>query len=128
MAHQPSILLIEDESPAVYAVEKYFTNIGYKVLTAFSAQEGLKIALESHPNVVILDILLPLSNGLEILPELRADSWGKNAKIVVFSNFSDDDYKATANRYNVNSYLLKTDTSLKQLEEAVKQLLPKNDS
>jgi DNA-binding response OmpR family regulator len=119
-----TLLLIEDESPAVFAVQKYFTNAGYNVLTAFSAQEGLKLGLENHPDVMILDVLLPASNGLDILPDLRADAWGKTAKVIVFSNFASDDYKAVARKYNVDNYLIKTDTSLSELENAVNQILP----
>lgn len=128
MLTQLTVLLIEDESPAVFAIQKYFTNEGYKVLTAFSAQEGLKTALESHPDVMILDVLMPSSNGLDILPELRADTWGKTAKVVVFSNLSGDDYKANARKYNVSGYLVKSDTSLKELKNFVDQLLPNHVS
>ncbi|MBU0649612.1 response regulator [Patescibacteria group bacterium] len=128
MANQPTLLLVEDESPAVFAIAKYFTGAGYQVLTAFSAQEGLKTALERHPDAVILDVLMPTSNGLDILPELREDPWGKTAKVIVFSNFSGDEYKAIAHKYNVEKYLVKTDTSLKELEESVKQILPTHDS
>lgn len=115
---------MEDEAPAVFALEKYLTNAGYKTLRAFSAQDGLKQALENRPDVVILDLIMPMQNGLDILPELRKDHWGANAKIVVFSNLSSDEYKARARKYNVNAYLVKTDTSLADLEKTIRQLLP----
>lgn len=123
MPAQKVILLIEDESPAVYAIEKYFTNAGYKILTTFSAQEGLKTALEAHPDIIILDILMPSQSGLEILDELRKDEWGKNAKVIVFSNVSSEDYKATARKYGVENYLVKTETSLKDLEDIIQKVL-----
>ena len=122
-----TILLVEDEGPAIFAIEKYFLNAGYKVLKAFSAEEGLKTALENHPDAMILDVVMPTSSGLDVLPELRDDSWGKNAKVIVFSNLSGDEYKARARKYNVEAYLIKTDTSLKELEDAVKRILSKND-
>ncbi|MFA5776217.1 MAG: response regulator [Patescibacteria group bacterium] len=125
MNKTPTLLLVEDEAPAVFAIEKYLTNAGFSVLTAFSAQEGLKTALESRPDAIILDVMMPAESGLDILPELRADSWGQDAKVIVFSNLSDDKHKALANKYNVDGYLIKTDTSLKDLENAIKQLLPK---
>lgn len=127
MENEKTLLIVEDEAPAIFALEKYFTNAGYKVLRAFSAHEGLRIALESRPDAMILDLIMPLQNGLDILPELREDDWGKSAKIIVFSNLSSDEYKARARKYNVDAYLIKTDTSLKELEAAVSQILPKND-
>ena len=122
-----TVLLVEDEAPAVYAIEKYFTEAGFIVITSFSALEGLKTALEKHPDVIILDVMMPAESGLGILPELRADSWGQNAKVIMFSNLSDDEHRAQANKYNVDNYLVKTDTSLKDLVIAVQKILPKND-
>lgn len=124
MGRQRTVLLIEDESTAVFAIEKYLISAGYGVLSAFSAQEGLKTALENHPDVIILDVMMPASNGLDILPDLRKDPWGQTAKVVVFSNLSGDEFRATAHKYYVDKYLIKADVSLKELEETVKQILP----
>lgn len=128
MANIPTILIVEDEASAIFALDKYFSNNGFAVLKAFSAQEGLKTALENHPDVIILDVIMPSSSGLDILPELRSNEWGKNAKVVVFSNLSSEEQKATARKFHVEDYLIKTDTSLKQLEERIKQILPANAS
>lgn len=125
---RPTILVVEDEAPAVFALKKYLNNAGYNVLTAFSAQEGLKQALENHPQVIVLDLIMPMQNGLDILPELREDPWGKEAKIIVFSNLSGDEYKARARKYNVDAYLVKTEVSLSDLEKNIAQLLPKNEN
>ena len=127
MDKDTTVLIVEDEGPAIYAIEKYFSNAGYNVLKAFSASEGLQKALETHPDVMVLDVIMPSSSGLDILPELREDSWGKNAKVVVFSNLSGEEFKAKAKKYNVSAYLIKTDTSLKELENTIKEILPKND-
>jgi DNA-binding response OmpR family regulator len=127
MNKKPTVLLIEDEAPAVFAIDKYFTDAGFSVYKAFSGQEGLKTALEKHPDVIVLDVMMPAESGLDMLPELRADPWGQKAKIIVFSNLSDEEHKARANKYNVDDYLVKTDISLKQLLTVVKEILPKND-
>lgn len=122
-----TVLLVEDEGPAVLAIQEWLTKAGYLVSTAFSAQEGLKAALENHPDAIILDIVMPIESGLNMLPELRADSWGQDAKVVVFSNLSDSEQKAKADKYKVEKYLVKADTPLKDLEEVIKDLLPENN-
>jgi DNA-binding response OmpR family regulator len=126
MSKRPTVLLVEDEAPAVFAIEKFFTNAGYDVIKSFSAFDGLKTALDNHPDVIILDVIMPSAGGLDILQDLRNDSWGKDARVIVFSNLSGDDYKARARKYNVINYFIKTDTSLKDLVDAVNQILPKN--
>ena len=126
MDNKPTILLIDDEGPAVFAIQKHLTDAGFLVTTAFSAQEGLKTAIESHPDVIILDVMMPAESGLDILPELRADPWGKNAKVIIFGNLDDSEHKARTNKYNVNKYLIKADTPLKDLENIIRQILSKN--
>ena len=69
---------------------------------------------------------MPAESGLDILPELRADPWGKNAKVIVLSNLDDNEHKARANKYNIGNYLIKAGTPLKDLENIIRQILSKN--
>jgi DNA-binding response OmpR family regulator len=124
MEGEYTILLVEDEAPAVLAIDGYLSHAGFTVIKCFSAQEGLKAALEHHPSLIILDIMMPAGSGLDMLPELRNDPWGKTAKVLIFSNLADTEYKATADKYYVDKCLVKTDTTLKELETSISQLVP----
>ncbi len=128
MANGKTILIIEDEAPAIFSISKALELSGYHVLQAFSAQEGAKLALENHPDLIITDLVMPASSGMDVLKDLRQDIWGKNAKVIVLTNLSGDEHKANANKYQVDKYLVKTDTSLKDLTECVSQLLSGNDA
>jgi len=65
------ILIIEDEADLVRGLELNLADEGYEVAWASDGREGLRRALEEAPNLVILDIMLPGMNGLEVCRELR---------------------------------------------------------
>ncbi|AKU90158.1 response regulator transcription factor [Vulgatibacter incomptus] len=68
------ILIVEDDPSILYGLKHNLSYEGYEVLTARDGEEGLAMALEHAPDVVILDVMLPGKNGFEILRELRARS------------------------------------------------------
>ncbi len=68
------VLIVDDDIKIVELVKLYLTRDGYHVMTAYDGTEGLKMARESHPDLLVLDIMLPGINGLEICRILRAES------------------------------------------------------
>lgn len=68
------ILIVEDDPSILYGLKHNLSFEGFDVVTARDGEEGLKLALERAPDVVILDVMLPGMNGFEVLKELRAKS------------------------------------------------------
>ncbi len=68
------ILVVDDDTKIVELVKLYLDREGYTVLTAYDGIEALKIARESRPDLVVLDIMLPGRDGLDICRTLRAES------------------------------------------------------
>ena len=68
------ILIVEDDPSILYGLKHNLSYEGFEVLTAREGEEGLKLALERSPDVVILDVMLPGRNGFEVLKELRTKS------------------------------------------------------
>lgn len=69
--NMPTILVIEDETAIMVAIEDALNNAGFNVLSTRNGQQGLKYALEEEYDLIILDLMLPKMNGLEILKRLR---------------------------------------------------------
>jgi len=97
------ILIVEDDPAILYGLKHNLSYEGFEVLTARDGEEGLQLALERAPDVVILDVMLPGRNGFEVLKELRARSQagvvmlsakGAEADKVLGLDLGADDYVA----------------------------------
>ena len=74
MQSKPKILVVDDEERDLRLVEAILAPEGYEVVLAHSGEEGLEKIRETHPNVVLLDIMMPGLNGFEVLRILRQQS------------------------------------------------------
>jgi len=68
------VLVIDDDVKTVELVKLYLNRDGYRVLTAFDGVEALRLARESHPDLIVLDLMLPGLDGLEVCRTLRVES------------------------------------------------------
>lgn len=118
------ILVVEDESPLRVALSNELENAGYLVLQAKDGVEGLDVALEQQPTLILLDIAMPRMDGFTMLDRLREDAWGKNVKIIILTNYDADDEKM----YRVikdqpSYYLVKSNNTLEEILEKVQDVL-----
>ncbi len=116
------ILIVEDELPTLKILTDRFREEAFKVLEAKDGKIGLRTALEEHPDVILLDILMPRMDGLTMFKELRKDDWGKKAVVVLLTNLSPDDkvLKAVV-EYEPAFYLIKTNWRLDDVVAKVKE-------
>jgi CheY-like chemotaxis protein len=113
---QKRVLIIEDDEIIRRSYVKLLQIENYEVHEAADGQKGLEAALQQKPDVILLDLLMPEMNGETMLEELRKDSWGKDAKVIILTNF--DKPKAiyeTLVQNNALNYLVKANTNIKQL-------------
>jgi len=121
------ILIVEDEMAILNVLADKFTLEGFEVAMAKNGQEGLKIALENHPDLILLDIVMPIMDGMTMLGELRKDLWGKDVSVIFLTNLSDASRVLQSLDQGVNDYLVKSDWKIKDIVEMVKGKL-KNKS
>ncbi len=118
------ILIVEDDQPIFYSLNKKFELIqGVKVLGAADGQEGLSVALKEKPDLILLDIILPKMNGVEMLKKLRQDNWGKDIQVIVLSNLSNLDKEHEAKALGVKDYIVKADWKIEDVVKLVKEKL-----
>ncbi|MDD1777045.1 MAG: response regulator [Candidatus Helarchaeota archaeon] len=118
-----TILVVEDEKPIQLAISAKLAHEGFGVLQASDGEMGLSIALEKHPDLILLDIVMPKMDGMTVLKKLRQDDWGKNVPILVLTNLSDDVKINQSISNNVFDYLIKTNWKLEDVVHKVKETL-----
>lgn len=69
MAHQ--ILVVEDDVPLTYTIRTLLTEANYQPIIAHTAEDGLKLAKENHPDLILLDVMVPNMGGWSLCRELR---------------------------------------------------------
>ncbi|MFA6027837.1 MAG: response regulator [Patescibacteria group bacterium] len=118
------ILIVEDDKPILYSLTKKFNLVeGLKVLYAEDGDLALKMALKEKPNLILLDVILPKMDGVEMLKKLRQDKRGKDIKVIILSNLSDPAKESTARELGVIDYIIKADWKIDNvIEKVLKQL------
>lgn len=84
---RPRILVVEDNRDAAEALGELLSAFGYPVDVALDGPQGLALAQETHPDVVLLDLGLPGMDGYQVARELRANPWGAEALIVALTGY-----------------------------------------
>jgi DNA-binding response OmpR family regulator len=126
MADKKKIVLVtEDEPPMLQILTDKLTEGGYDALAAKNGDDGLQTALQHHPDMIILDVLMPKLDGLAMMDKLRHDEWGKNVPIIVLTNVSaDTDQTLAAIVKNQPAYyFVKSNIKLEEIMEKVNEIL-----
>ena len=118
-----TILVVEDERSMYYVLKKKFEKEGYDVVLAADGEQGLERAITLKPDLILLDLILPKLNGVEVLQKLREDEWGKTAKVIVLSNLTylGEDVESLENK--IEDHLIKTEVKLEEVIERVEETL-----
>jgi two-component system sensor histidine kinase ChiS len=122
----PAILMIDDDADFSALVSAHFTKLGYTVGLAADGKEGLAKAVSFRPGVILLDIMMPEMNGVEVLRELQAGDETSDVPVIVMSGKYFDQGMLDLFRQERNfRELLSKPVSLAQLELKVSTLLKK---
>ena len=118
-----NILIIEDEVDIREAMAEAVQDAGFNVTTAANGAIGLSMALEQKPDLILLDIIMPVMDGHETLKKLREDEWGRNAKVIVLTAMDDVINIASAHEGSITDYIIKAHSSLDDIVKKVRQEL-----
>ncbi len=114
MENDKTILIVEDDADIREAMQEAIEDAGYVVYTAVNGEEGLNLALDKKPDLILLDIMMPVMNGHEMLKKLREDNWGKHAKVMILSAMDDVGNITTAYKGDIVGYIIKGHTSVNE--------------
>jgi len=119
------ILIVEDEKLLSEMYEDKFSQSGFSVVVANSAEEGLGLLKKEKPDLILLDILLPQENGIQFLKRMKDIAEVSKIPVVVFSNYDDPETKKKAFDMGARDYLIKTNFTPSEIVEKIKDFLNK---
>ncbi|MFH1749988.1 MAG: response regulator [bacterium] len=119
------ILVVEDDKDIRTVLVKKLKLEKFSVSEAKNGKEGLEITKSKKPDLILLDIQMPVMDGLAYLKELRAEKWGENIPVIMLTNLSDNEKIAEAVKYNASEYLVKSDW---KMEDVVQKIRGKIDN
>lgn len=119
------ILIVEDDKAISTALSHIMQRENFEVLTGQDGQEGLEIAIAQHPDLILLDMIMPKLSGHEVLKELRKDEWGKNVPVIVLSNSDQPATIAETMESGVSHYMLKADVKTDELLSTIRSMINK---
>ena len=122
MTSAAKILIVEDEPLLRKAFEFLLKSEGYKVKTAKDGKLGIGALQTYKPDVVLLDMLMPVMNGMDFLENSNVSAILPDCKIIVLSNLSDTVQLKDVKKYNVHKILLKANLSPNELVNEVKSI------
>lgn len=123
------ILITEDEEAMQRAISEALSNQGFITITAKDGEEGLKTAIREHPDLILLDILMPRMDGMVMLQKLRLDEWGKTVPVIILTNVTPN-ANSVINSVLQNEpayYLVKSDVKLEGIVDKIKEVLKIQD-
>lgn len=118
-----TILIVEDEAPLREALVEEFEDLGFTVYQAGDGMQGLEVALQYKPRLIILDQLMPRLKGVGMLKQLRQDSWGATVPVIMATNMSTPDTINEAIEAGANDYFIKSEVSIADIIKLVEQRL-----
>jgi DNA-binding response OmpR family regulator len=119
------VAIIEDDQAISQMYRFKFEAEGYTVETAENGQLGLELAEQMKPDIILLDLMMPVMTGEEMLALLRASDWGKDMRVIVLTNRGEQEIPPEVRQLGVSAVILKADMTPRQVAEIVKQELDK---
>jgi CheY-like chemotaxis protein len=115
------ILVVEDDPLMSRMYQKIFTFEGYEVHMAGDGQEGLDAARELKPTLILLDVMMPKLNGLQVLEKLKADPQTKTIPVIMLTNLAGEQDAETALSKGAIKYIIKSEHDPKEVADMVKE-------
>lgn len=123
MSTKSKVAIIEDDPAIIQMYKLKFETEGYEVMTAGDGVEGLELIESFEPNAVLLDLMMPNMNGMEMLSKLRSMAGGRDVKVIVLTNMGDTETATKVYKMAADDYIVKAEMTPLQVVERVSKLL-----
>jgi DNA-binding response OmpR family regulator len=117
------ILIVEDDPPIRELYEFKLKLEGFDIRSAADGAIGLAEAESFMPDLILLDLKMPVMTGEEMLEKLRSKSWGSHMRVIVLTNISRDEAPHRLRLLNVDRYVVKAHFTPQQIVDLIRNIL-----
>jgi CheY-like chemotaxis protein len=117
------ILITEDDPLMSRLYQKIFTFEGHEVETAENGEVGLEKVRSYQPDIILLDVMMPKMNGLQVLEKLKLDPATKSIPVIMLTNLAGQQDAETALSKGAVKYIVKSEHEPKEIADIVKEVL-----
>ncbi|MBP9728508.1 MAG: response regulator [Candidatus Moranbacteria bacterium] len=117
------VCIIDDDADLREIYLMKFNQEGFDVSLAINGEEGLKSIREKTPDIILLDLQMPVKNGIEVLQELQADKELAKIPVIILTNIDNEDAFREVGEYETRFYLIKSLTTPQQAVDYVREVL-----
>lgn len=117
------IVVIEDEIAIQQLYVYKLENEGFEVKAAADGQAGLAVIKEFQPDIILLDLRMPVMSGDVMLEKLRSEDWGSSVRVIILTNISKDEAPRNLRFLSVDRYIVKAHHTPSQIVAVVKEIL-----
>ena len=118
-----TVLIVDDDPVIAMMYGLGLERAGYGVLVAKDGQAGLEMASKAHPDLILLDVRMPILDGIEVLTRLAADSTTREIPVVMLSNYSESAIVNRTLSLGAKEYLVKIGTTPAEVAAVVARWL-----
>ena len=118
---QIKVAIVEDEPAIAHMYRLKFEAEGYKVEMAEDGEVGLQLCEDMQPDIVLLDLMMPVMDGSEMLTKMRATDWGKDIKVLILTNRGREEAPEELRELNIHSYIVKAEMTPRQVFTKVQE-------
>jgi|SRR3989344_3218204 len=123
-----TILIIEDDAFLRELISKKLSSAGFTPLDAIDGETGLEKAREEKPSLILLDLLLPVQDGFEVLSKLKQNPKTSSVPVIILSNLGQKEDVDKGLSLGASDYLIKAQFTPEEIIVKVKEALEKNNA
>ena len=120
---KPTIFLVEDDVFMMDLLGKELMRAGFNTVFAQNGKEAVEKFEAAHPDIILLDLILPDQSGFDALRQIRRKPGGPETKVIVFSNIAETLHVEEAKRLGAVDYLIKANFTLAEVIEKIRKHL-----
>jgi CheY-like chemotaxis protein len=126
MPTSDAILIVDDNAETNKLLVALLKGLGRRAICVTSGEEALAYLRLHLPQLIVLDVMLPGMDGIEVLRAMRADPRTAKVPVAIYSALSDPAYREHALKHGADDYWLKASLDIEQLDAAITRLMPES--